>query len=340
MDLKYVVKRLEHMNYKKMLDMVSLVSKKTKKPGIIIFFDMVYCGIKYQCGYIDYNLFEMYDLNSKQRKTVVTRGRNNAYIKAFNNFDYAHIFLNKPEFNLKFNKYLKRDWLLLDGYNFDKFVRFIQNKEAIIVKPVSGTCGKGIEKISLKDHDLKELYNYLMNNKLLLIEELIIQNDIMTNLYAGAVNTVRMITLSKNGKTAILAAYLRIGNGGRVVDNFNSGGMVAPINIEKGIIEYPALDKAGTLYEKHPITNTIIKGFKIPRWDEVIKLAKEVAPMVPEMGMIGWDISVSVKGPLLVEGNEYPGHDIYQLPPHRTDGIGMLPQFERTLKELGIKKRY
>ena len=36
---------------------------------------------------------------------------------------------------------------------------------------------------------------------------------------------------------------------------------------------------------------------------------------------------------LLIEGNNFPGHDIYQLPPHRKDGIGVLPQFERVLNE-------
>ena len=38
------------------------------------------------------------------------------------------------------------------------------------------------------------------------------------------------------------------------------------------------------------------------------------------------------KGIDIVEGNSYPGHDIYQLPPHRTNGIGVLPRFEKYLK--------
>ena len=49
------------------------------------------------------------------------------------------------------------------------------------------------------------------------------------------------------------------------------------------------------------------------------------------MGVVGWDIAITPNEPVVVEGNEFPGHDIYQLPPHRTNGIGVLPDFEKIL---------
>lgn len=52
---------------------------------------------------------------------------------------------------------------------------------------------------------------------------------------------------------------------------------------------------------------------------------------MPQVGIVGWDVCVTDNGPLLIEGNDFPGHDIYQLPPHRTNGIGVLPKFKRAM---------
>lgn len=55
--------------------------------------------------------------------------------------------------------------------------------------------------------------------------------------------------------------------------------------------------------------------------------------LIPQLGYIGWDIAVSETGPQLIEGNEFPGHDILQMPPHVPDKIGMLPRFRQFLPE-------
>ena len=84
-----------------------------------------------------------------------------------------------------------------------------------------------------------------------LVEDVAIQNKVINDIYPLSVNTIRIVTLNK----VVVAALLRIGNDGNVVDNFNHGGMVTTINIETGIIEYPAIDKSGNVFEVHPETN-------------------------------------------------------------------------------------
>ena len=95
----YLIKRITSMNYKQFFDCVDYVHKKTNKSKIFVFFDIVSCGIKYQAGYSDYKLFEMYDLNKEQRKTIVTRGINNSLVKKYNNPEFIKYFHNKLEFN-------------------------------------------------------------------------------------------------------------------------------------------------------------------------------------------------------------------------------------------------
>lgn len=159
------------------------------------------------------------------------------------------------------------------------------------------------------------------------LEEVLEQHPQVSAIYPGSINTVRMVTIrGKHGKVYLVTAMFRIGNG-KFVDNFNSGGMVAPMDPERGVVIDRALDKAKNLYENHPATGTPIKGFQFPDWDKAVAMVSEAAQVIPQVGYVGWDVCFTPNGPCLVEGNPFPGHDIYQLPVHTPDKIGIMPRF-------------
>lgn len=330
-NIGYLLKRIKGMNYKQMFDTIDFVHTKNNKSKISIFFDIIHCGLKYQAGYMDYKIFEMYNLNEEQRKTIITRGINNKIVKKYNNPEYTKYFSNKIEFNKKFNKYLLRDWMELTGdeENYQHFVAFCDKHKKILVKPLSECCGKGVEIIDTTKESKKDLYNQLIESKRTLAEEIAVECQEIAKLHPSSVNTIRIVTLNQQ----IVVAFLRIGNNNNVVDNFNKDGLAAPINIETGIIDYLTIDKKGNLYEKHPLTNEQILWFKIPKWPRIKRFVTQAAKEVPEVGYVGWDVCLGEKDPFLIEGNEFPGHDLYQLPPHRTNGIGLLPRFEKVMNE-------
>lgn len=331
--IKYLFGRIRNMNFKRMFETIDEIHNRSGKSKIYLFFDIIICAFLYQSGYVDYLLFEMWNLNSKERETVLTRGKNNIFVKYYNNKEYNHIFLNKSEFNEKFKKYLNREYIILDN-NKDEFNKFIKNKTLIFCKPINGTHGDNMQKINPKEFD-GDLYDYLIKKNLRLVEEVVIQCKKMNDLYPYAINTVRIITVHRyDGDVRVVAAYQRIGNHGYIVDNYNGGGMVVPINEETGIIEYPAVDKLKNVYHSHPMTNTKIVGFKVPMYKEAVALAKKCAKVVDEIRYVGWDIAITENGPTIIEGNEYPGHDIYQLPVHRINNIGVLPKFEKSLGKI------
>lgn len=324
----YLIKRISQMNYQNFFKTINKVHKKTKKNRAVIFFDIIVCGLKYQAGYVDYNLFEMYKMNSSERKTIVTRGINNKITKEFNDMSYAYKFEDKALFNKLFDKYLNREWIFLNN-NKREFKRYLSGKKEIIVKPLSLSCGKGVEKIKIENIDEDELYDNLIKNNQLLVEDVASQHQMLNEIYPDAVNTLRMVTLNKK----VVVALLRIGNHGNVVDNFNHGGMVTTIDIDSGEIKYPAIDKEGNVFYTHPQTEKEIVGIKIPMWDQIIKLCEEVSEIVPELGYVGWDVCLGPKGPCLIEGNDFPGHDLYQLPVHRDNNYGLYPIFKKAMEE-------
>ena len=333
MNVVYLIKRIGKMDKGAMFRKISSIHKKTNKSRIGIFFDMISCANKYGAEYMDYDLFEMYNVPKNQRDTYLTRGRNNAIDKKYNNKDYINKVELKDQFNTNFNKYLKRDWIKVDGTDKKDVIEFIKKHDVFMAKPIDGSCGKKIEKIIVKDYkNLDELYEYLINKNFEL-EELIIQDESVAKIYPGSINTVRVVSILKDNEPHIICAYFRIGNGENFVDNFNSGGMVAPVDEKTGIVKDKAIDKNKNLYEKHPVTGTKIKGFKFPHWEEAMKMVKEACLIIPEVGYVGWDIGFSNKGPLFVEANDFPGHDIYQLPEHTPDKIGIYPKFRFALEK-------
>ncbi len=333
-NIKYIIKRLTKLDYKNMFNKINEIHQKTKKSRISIFNDMRKCAIKYGAGYSDYDLYEMYNLTDEERNTYITRGRNNILVKKYNNPEFNYIFRNKGEFNNKFKEFIKRDFIVVNQSSKIDVINFLKKHDTFMAKPTIGTCGKGIEKINTKDYKtLEELYAYLTeDNKNYELEELIKQHKSVSNIYPNSINTVRIVTIVDDAKkTHIICAYFRIGNG-KYVDNFNSGGMVAPVDEKTGEIIDKAIDKQKNLYTHHPATNKTIKGFTFSDWDKAIEMVKKASLIVPQMRYIGWDVAFSDKGPVLVEGNEYPGHDIYQLPEHTPNHIGIWPKFNNITK--------
>jgi hypothetical protein len=56
----------------------------------------------------------------------------------------------------------------------------------------------------------------------------------------------------------------------------------------------------------------LIEGRFLPLWPETIALACLAhAAFAPRM-IVGWDIAITSKGPLLIEGNGAPGIDLIQ----------------------------
>ena len=325
----YILKRLKNIDKKAMMDKVESIHKKTGKSKIYILYDMQKCARKYGAGYMDYDLFEMYNLNAKQRNTYLTRERNNELVNKYNDKAYFHIFENKDEFNTLFKDYIKRDWITVKEKTKEEIIDFLKKHNEFMAKPIDGGCGHGIEKINVKDYNsLDDIYNKLVSgNNNYELEEVIKQHPEVSKIYPDAINTVRVVTILKNGTTHIICAYFRIGNG-KFVDNFNSGGMVAPVNEITGEVTDKAIDKNKNLYNTHPQTGTEIKGFKFPDWEKAIELCRKASKVVPQMGYIGWDVCFTPDGPILVEGNEFPGHDIYQLPEHTPNKIGIMPKFD------------
>ena len=325
--LIYKIKCFKSGTIKSIFNIVKKIHNKTHKCRLFLFIDIVYCSIKYGAGPYDYQEFEFYNLNSKERKTYLTRVKNNAIVRIFNDKEIAKKFDDKVEFNKIFNKYLKRDWLYLDN-NYEEFVKFCESKKDFIAKPVGGSGGEGIELIKVDKKNYKKTYEYLVSNNKLLIEEKIIQNKKIGMLNKTSVNTFRIVSFFDGKETHILNVVFKIGNGG-VTDNFTSGSMYTFVRDGKIIV--PAIDRDDNIFYEHPISKINIVGYEIPNYDKAIDLVKECAKKVPEVKYVGWDVAITDSDAVVIEGNCFPG--VYQIKPSFVkEKVGLIPIFEKAMK--------
>lgn len=206
-----------------------------------------------------------------------------------------------------------------------------------MVKPVDQSGGANVEKIVIDPQtNIDKLYEVLKSTKQYLVEDYVKQHKEMNRLCKASVNTLRIVTVRKEGHTTVMLRAIRIGNGIRDVDNFHSGGMYTLFS-DKGVITKPAMDREGKLFTVHPTSKVPITGFQIPYYQEAIQMALKASEKIPQVGLVGWDIAITDKGPVLIEGNELPGYDIYQSKIHLSETKeGLKPFFDEVI--YGTKK--
>ena len=331
--LTFFFKRLVRMDWHKMWKMTGVIQKRSGKSRVWLLRDMLRCGIKYNAGYMDYMIAEMYRLNDEQKRSVITRGISNGIVRRMNNKAYWHFFDDKTEFNTLFADEIGRKWLRSDDkLTEEQLTAFLNGLPAVLYKPLEGSSGVGIEKFerSAWEADPHAFYRRIRGMGDAVLEELLVQHPDMARMCPTSVNTVRVATLLGDKQEGIVYAFLRIGNG-KVMDNVDCGGMAARVDLETGTLKTVGADKQGNVYEKHPITGTPIIGFRIPFFEEAKEMCLQAMRVVPQVRFVAWDVAITEDGPRFIEGNSFPSHAVPQFAAHYPDGIGILPEFRKFL---------
>ena len=307
------------------------LTAKSGKPKLWLMVDMLGCALRYNAGYVDYKIAQMWKLNSQQRKTVITRGISNQIVRRMNDKAYWHLFDDKAVFNELFKDYIPRKWVRIDEQTtLDQLIPLLDAGKPLIWKPLEGSSGQGIQSFqpnAWEDHK-EAFFHQLQSMGHGILEEMVIQHPDLAKLCPTSVNTCRIATLLGDKDQGIVYGFLRIGNG-KVMDNVDCGGMAARIDLDSGKLLTVGADKQGQTFEVHPITSTPIVGFTIPYWEAAKAMCLKAAQRVPQMRFIAWDVAITPDGPTFIEGNSFPSHAVPQFAAHYPDGIGILPEFQK-----------
>lgn len=296
-------------NYVKRIDEVAY---KNNKSTFILLIDMIIWYIFYGTTLTDYLNYEFYNRKFKERiKYAVVRTQNKFY-KKVSPAEYKEFFTVKPNFLNNFSEYIGRSFYVPDD-GLDKLKEFLNKNKEFMIKPIDGLGGAGVKKI--KSSSIKNVDEFMekLKSERLFLEELIVQHSKMNKLCKQSVNTMRIMTFVNNGKSEMLYAALRVGNGIYEVDNFHKGGMGVSIDTKTGKLKGNAINKDLKEYKKHPVSKVTFDKFEIPYWEEAKELVLKCAKVNQNIKVVGWDVAITRNGPVLVEGNRRPGFDLVQV---------------------------
>jgi hypothetical protein len=232
----------------------------------------------------------------------------------------------------------------LDG-NFlktDDILALTRKEKVLIIKPINGGGGNNVHILRDEEHsidknktsgkikclcldnlniDQNELRNFLENLNNFIITEFIKQHPYINQIFSETANSIRIITLRnpKNDKLTIPVAVHRIGRlASFPVDNFGKGGLSVEIDLDTGVLGKAASrlnykNSAPVYMSRHPDTNKLITGVKIPYWQELKKTLISTSAKFPFIPFFAWDIIITKDGFTVMEINKSSGAKVYQV---------------------------
>ncbi|MBO4326029.1 MAG: hypothetical protein J5950_02010 [Clostridia bacterium] len=275
----------------------------------------------YGCPASEYYYLGFYNKTHDEIKEYVTSREKVIYRNRLNRLEDAHLFNNKWDTYCLFKDYFGRDVIKIEtDADYPDFCAFVANHPTFVVKPTDMGGGNGVHKVTtdpaMTDEDRRKLFREILaenekNKKLyhrgkensMILEELLVQVPEMAVIHPNSVNGVRVTAVHVGDKVHIMYPWFKIGRFGQFLTSAIFGTLDAVIDAETGVVITPGCSEFNERFDVHPDTGVPILGFRIPKWKELIDTVTELAMKVDTVRYVGWDMVLTEKGWVLMEGN-------------------------------------
>lgn len=289
----------------------------------------------YAYGYnpSEYVTYGFQRMSFEERRSYISDRESVCLGHHINDIFALRIFMDKASTYARFQKYYKRDCITIEkDADYASFCAFVEAHSAFVKKDVRESCGRSVELVDAAGREKMALFKELRTTPKLILEERIKQGDVLAKLNPSSVNTVRCFTLKTRKGIVIPWCFMKIGRNGSFVDNGGAGGLLVGINAKTGVFNTDGRDEYGFSFDKHPDTGIVFQGFQLPEWDKMISICKEMAAMEPSVPWIGWDMTYTNQGWVVVEGNSMSE----VIGPQSTYQHGIRSTFDQYLKDVDL----
>lgn len=297
---------------------------------------MLYSRLVYGFDPSEFICYELENKSHDEIKQYVSDYDLMVYVYRLNDRLDLEIFNDKAKTYDFFKDYYYRDALTIcSKEDYTKFIEFTNRHPIFVKKCVNEAMGRGIELIDLvnSESSINEIFESILSQGKCILEEKIIQGVETSIFNKSSVNTIRMITFNLRKDIIVPYCFMKIGRKGSFVDNGGAGGILVGIDPISGVLITDGYDEFNTKYTHHPDTHVKFKGYKLPEFNQAIKLAKILSSEIPSVKFIGWDFAYTKNGWIIVEGNGMS----QLIGPQTVFKKGIKSEIEYILKKMDLK---
>lgn len=312
----YYLKSTDWNQFRKQL---WFVNKEQKCSKIFLLLDILISSLYHGSSFHEYFYYRFYEKKKSARMTYATMGFMYEFQRRFNPPAARYLLADKRFFFQTYSQFIGREWISLQKLKIEEFKAFLQNKNKVVLKNSLCGGGKSVKVYDLKSYGPVELICEAKKYNFDIAEAFIYQHPALQDLSPNSLNTIRIVTqITDNLTVDVIGAILRMGVL-KDTDNLSSGGIACKIDIDKGQICSNAIsfDISLPLLSAHPVSGIDLIGFQVPFWKEIIGICRKAALVNIDNKSIGWDVAVTSKGPILLEGNHDWGARLWQIPEDR-----------------------
>lgn len=214
----------------------------------------------------------------------------------------------------------------------------------LVSKPRRGKGGRGVTRWRFKkglyeasdglSFDAAGLVAYLgaraAEDGPLLLQRLVANDRAIKDLGNGVLTTLRIMTCRNHaGVPEPVCGVFRMPVKSVSVDTFSSGGIASAVDLETGRLSAAISVKAKSpRYAHHPRRpDALIEGRELPHLEAAKQLVCRAHEAFGPFVVIGWDIGLTKRGPVLIEGNANIDVDLIQRPHGRPIGTMLLGRY-------------
>ncbi len=295
---------------------INYIHNKSDKFRIVIFFDILWCIIKYGISDNEYRIFEFYLITKEKRKTYLSIDKHNSLNKKLYNKKISNVLEDKKIFGRRFKEYINYDVINIKDLNFKSFEDFALKNKTIIAKSSTNSFVKTYKIYDLKDYRSPAFMSDQINkdNLSMLFKKVSQAKQLNTINDLVVVN----VTSIYNNGCNIISSNLKYKENNKIITGF--------IDCKTGKIKGNFKDEKGI-----SITNQF-DGFAIPNYEKVLDMTKKLSKELEEIKEIEWSFLIGNKTVYLVDANKWEDFVFAQTPEFLKNRIGLLPIYNKLVK--------